>query len=757
MFGPAVIAMSKPVHILPSYRRFIALLFLLLIAGCGGGGDSRESSGPSGSDPAFSMPLPKGLWAPLPNSDLTLAAIAVVDPGAPDALTKELQFNPATNRVAGSIEGVPEGPHTVEIRYFINQVLVATAALNVNVVPGQNNPVEVAPAAIRYVEAVSDALFVADADDGSIKIFDRYSNLKGGVIQPAPTRTLRGENTGIGRPSSGSLFVDSIGGGLYFADTGANVIRIWNAATANDNVPPDRVLEGGATELLQPSGIAFDPFRNRLYVVNGPGKILIWKNAGSISGDVSPTAVVSVAATGLVAGDHPIYLDVKTDTLYVADGSQILVFEKLGSLTGEQEAAPARIIEIAGGRLSQAGVAGDPFRDLLFVSSRDPDGKIYQVTGASAASAQIAPAATLAGAETGLSQTSTVTLAGNVLMALNLGGSQIRVWHQADQKDGNASPTQILELGQTALPEALFYVATQNGERDQAEHILTIQKSGDGRITSDLPGINCGTTCSAPFRAGDIVTLTAVARGDSFFNGWGGACNGTGLCVVTMDAAKSVTATFTFGDTQTVRLNPAADTFLNLDASVNSTSITLNTYTWPANRIANAVLMKFDLSGLPAGATIQSATLNLALIKADAASDATYTISVHKIINKNPDVAQATGYTYNGTNEWTASNCCSDNVPLAQADISAAYDTEGIDKTLGSKVWDVTAMAHEWVSSPTSNFGLLVNSDPTKEADRYRTFASMEHPDVDLRPYLSITYAAAHTASPVISSVVPQP
>lgn len=213
MFGPAVIAMSKPVHILPSYRRFIALLFLLLIAGCGGGGgDSRESSGPSGSDPAFSMPLPKGLWAPLPNSDLTLAAIAVVDPGAPDALTKELQFNPATNRVAGSIEGVPEGPHTVEIRYFINQVLVATAALNVNVVPGQNHPLQILPGAIHYVEAVSDALFVADAADRS-RSLTGIRPFRAVLFRSLRPARFRGSKPALrGDPPEASLSIRSEGG-----------------------------------------------------------------------------------------------------------------------------------------------------------------------------------------------------------------------------------------------------------------------------------------------------------------------------------------------------------------------------------------------------------------------------------------------------------------------------------------------------------------------------------------------------------------
>jgi len=203
----------------------------------------------------------------------------------------------------------------------------------------------------------------------------------------------------------------------------------------------------------------------------------------------------------------------------------------------------------------------------------------------------------------------------------------------------------------------------------------------------------------------------------------------------------------------TVRVDPAADTFININTSVYNTSTTLNTYTWPANKVANAVLMKFALSSLPAGAVIQSATLNLSLVEADATADATYSVSVHKVLNKNPDLARATGSTYDGVNPWTASSCCNNNIPLAQADISAAYDTEAINKTLGNKVWDVTAMVREWMSSPASNFGLLVNSDASKGADRYRFFASMEHPTATLRPYLSITYAAADTIAPVISNI----
>jgi hypothetical protein len=69
--------------------------------------------------------------------------------------------------------------------------------------------------------------------------------------------------------------------------------------------------------------------------------------------------------------------------------------------------------------------------------------------------------------------------------------------------------------------------------------------SGGGAVTSTPAGISCGSTCEADFDGGASITLTATPDATSTFTGWSGAgCSGTGTCVVTMDAAKSVTATF---------------------------------------------------------------------------------------------------------------------------------------------------------------------------------------------------------------------
>jgi hypothetical protein len=77
---------------------------------------------------------------------------------------------------------------------------------------------------------------------------------------------------------------------------------------------------------------------------------------------------------------------------------------------------------------------------------------------------------------------------------------------------------------------------------------LTVIKTGNGRgvIKSDPNGIACGKTCSADFDQGSFVTLTARAHEEDKFQRWGGACANvkTQSCVVTMDAAKTVSAIF---------------------------------------------------------------------------------------------------------------------------------------------------------------------------------------------------------------------
>ena len=81
---------------------------------------------------------------------------------------------------------------------------------------------------------------------------------------------------------------------------------------------------------------------------------------------------------------------------------------------------------------------------------------------------------------------------------------------------------------------------------------LLVSVTGSGTVGSSPSGIDCPSTCSATFSGAAQVTLTATPANGWTFSGWGGACSGTGSCVVTVNTAQSVSATFVQGFTLSV-------------------------------------------------------------------------------------------------------------------------------------------------------------------------------------------------------------
>lgn len=97
----------------------------------------------------------------------------------------------------------------------------------------------------------------------------------------------------------------------------------------------------------------------------------------------------------------------------------------------------------------------------------------------------------------------------------------------------NAAASNALPFTITAAVPRYRLTVTKNGA-----------EAGKGTVTSSPAGISCGSTCTALFNSGTNVTLSAKAVGKTRFAGWGGACTGTGACVVPMNADNAVTATF---------------------------------------------------------------------------------------------------------------------------------------------------------------------------------------------------------------------
>lgn len=104
---------------------------------------------------------------------------------------------------------------------------------------------------------------------------------------------------------------------------------------------------------------------------------------------------------------------------------------------------------------------------------------------------------------------------------------------------------------------------------------LTVSRTGagSGKVTSAPSGIDCGSTCTASFPQGTVVSLTAQPEPLSLFAGWSGACSGTGACSVTMDAAKTVSARF---DVRSFTLNVSKTPVTSILGSVSSSPPGIN-------------------------------------------------------------------------------------------------------------------------------------------------------------------------------------
>jgi hypothetical protein len=88
-----------------------------------------------------------------------------------------------------------------------------------------------------------------------------------------------------------------------------------------------------------------------------------------------------------------------------------------------------------------------------------------------------------------------------------------------------------------------------------------ISTGGQGTISSDPIGIDCPASCTTTFDQPTSVTFTAHPALGSRFAGWSGACTNTDLsCTITIDAAKSISASFAIQQTPPGPLLPARTT-----------------------------------------------------------------------------------------------------------------------------------------------------------------------------------------------------
>lgn len=107
-------------------------------------------------------------------------------------------------------------------------------------------------------------------------------------------------------------------------------------------------------------------------------------------------------------------------------------------------------------------------------------------------------------------------------------------------------PDKSISIPKTYNFPGVLLVRSGQSNQPVAQNKLIITKSGtgNGTVTSDIAGINCGQDCSKVYLADTSVELTAAANPNSTFEGWSGECTGTGTCPVMMSSIRKITALF---------------------------------------------------------------------------------------------------------------------------------------------------------------------------------------------------------------------
>jgi microsomal dipeptidase-like Zn-dependent dipeptidase len=190
-----------------------------------------------------------------------------------------------------------------------------------------------------------------------------------------------------------------------------------------------------------------------------------------------------------------------------------------------------------------------------------------------------------------------------------------------------------------------------------------------------------------------------------------------------------------------VALQATDDTVVSSQSSANlstQTYVTAGAWTNSGAPYHQRGYLKFDLSSIPANATIQSAVLELAANTVDL-------VYGQGITNGLPpghsDLSGSNTFLVRRvTSPWSGSTTTYQNAPSVTDENQVT--APGSTSPTQNYAVDVTAMVRDMVSDPLHSFGVelrLVSESPYREV----TFASSEFPDPALRPRLVLDYQEA--------------
>ncbi len=179
---------------------------------------------------------------------------------------------------------------------------------------------------------------------------------------------------------------------------------------------------------------------------------------------------------------------------------------------------------VAANTTASSRTAGLTIAGSTFIVTQAAGTATYTITAGAGANGSISPSGSVS-VNAGASRSFTITPSSGYQVAnVTVDGSSVGA--VTSYTFSNVTATHTISASFSAVPPSSYTLA------------ISKAGTGSGTVTTNPSGTS--------FTAGTSVTLTAAASTGSTFGGWSGGCSGTATsCTIRMDAAKSVTATFT--------------------------------------------------------------------------------------------------------------------------------------------------------------------------------------------------------------------
>jgi hypothetical protein len=300
------------------------------------------------------------------------------------------------------------------------------------------------------VSLVPPGMFVANAPSSGSYSITQYAITANGNV--SPLTTIQGSNTGLNVPSgvaldsSGNIWVTN------YAVGGTPSVTEY-APESNGEVSPIATISGSATNLLEPTGLAIDSLGD-LWVVNASGSILEF--APGSNGNVSPVTVIAGSNTGMTVPSG-IVVDV-AGNIWITNEQLSTTPASVAMFTAGSNGNVTPAVTIAGsntGLSNPAGLAIDANWNIYVANQTIGAANCPSATGAitvysPGSNGNVAPAATISGSNTGLSNPYGLAIYPNGnLFVVNACNSSITEY--APPLNGNITPIAIISGSNTLL------------------------------------------------------------------------------------------------------------------------------------------------------------------------------------------------------------------------------------------------------------------------------------------------------------------